>query len=62
MIQGPLQWAIVKDKPRIEASVLHLLDVPGLGVNLADDLESRFPYFTGSWGLPVEREERVVGQ
>jgi L-alanine-DL-glutamate epimerase-like enolase superfamily enzyme len=54
MIQGPLQWAIVKDKPVIKEGYLHLPDQPGLGVALADDLESTFPYVPGSWATPVQ--------
>ncbi|MFP3897349.1 MAG: mandelate racemase/muconate lactonizing enzyme family protein, partial [Anaerolineales bacterium] len=44
MIQGPLQWAILKEKPTIEDGWLVLPDKPGLGVELAEDLEERFPY------------------
>jgi L-alanine-DL-glutamate epimerase-like enolase superfamily enzyme len=57
MIQGPLQWAIVKDKPQIVDGNLHMPNVSGLGVELADDLEARFPYFTGSWAMTVERAD-----
>lgn len=60
MIQGPLQWAILKDKPRIENGNLHLPGKPGLGVELADGLEATFPYITGGWGLPVQRDDVVV--
>lgn len=60
MIQGPLQWAILKPPPRIEAGALHLPDAPGLGVALADDLEATFPYLTGDWALPVHREDFLV--
>ncbi len=55
MIQGPLQWAILAEPPAIHAGVLQFTDQPGFGVTLAPDLERRFPYFSGSWGLPVER-------
>ena len=61
MIQGPLQWAILKHKPEIRDGYLHLPDAPGLGVELAGDLEARFPYVTGGWGLPVQRTDVVVG-
>ena len=60
MIQGPLQWAMVKEMPLIQDGVLHFPDKPGLGVELADALEERFPYFTGSWGLQVNREDIKV--
>jgi len=55
MVQGPLQWAILRDPPRMEAGYLFLPDAPGLGAALADDLEERFPYVEGSWAEPVVR-------
>ena len=55
MIQGPLQWDILKEKPVIRDSFLELPDRPGLGVDLADDLEQRFPYIEGSYGVTVEK-------
>jgi len=58
MIQGPLQWAVLQSVPRIEAGFLHLPSAPGLGVGLVDNLDAQFPYISGSWALPVEREER----
>ena len=55
MSQGPLQWEILRDPPQIEDGHLVLPAAPGLGVDLADDLEQRFPYIEGSWGNPVAR-------
>ena len=55
MVQGPLQWEILREKPRIEDGYLELPDKPGLGVELAEGLEERFPYIEGSWGVKVER-------
>lgn len=55
LIQGPLQWAILQEKPRIEKGWLILPDKSGFGVELADDLEARFPYIEGSYALTVER-------
>ena len=55
MRQGPLQWEILREKPTIEDGHLVLLDAPGFGVELADDLEARFPYIEGPWGDPVQR-------
>ena len=52
--QGPLQWDILKDPPATEG-YLALSDAPGWGVELADDLETRFPYIPGPWGRAVER-------
>ncbi|MGY8825556.1 MAG: mandelate racemase/muconate lactonizing enzyme family protein [Candidatus Latescibacterota bacterium] len=55
MFQGPLQWDIIKQKPHIEEGHLYLPDAPGLGVELADDIEERFPYIEGGWGIKIER-------
>jgi L-alanine-DL-glutamate epimerase-like enolase superfamily enzyme len=55
MVQGPLQWEILKAPPTIENGYLLLPDKPGLGVELADDLEARFPYIEGSWAEPVKK-------
>ena len=55
MRQGPLQWEILREKPLIEDGHLILPDAPGFGVELADDLETRFPYIEGSWGNPIQR-------
>jgi len=57
MIQGPLQWEILKEKPKIEDGWLILPDKPGLGVDLADDLENRFPYIEGGYGIQVKPED-----
>jgi len=55
MIQGPLQWAILADPPRIENGYLILPDRPGLGVELAEDLETRYPYIEGHYAVTVTR-------
>ena len=52
--QGPLQWDILKDPPETEG-YLTLSTAPGWGVELADDLETRFPHSPGPWGRAVER-------
>ena len=52
--QGPLQWDILK-APLATEGYLALPDAPGWGVELADDLETRFPYIPGPWGRAVER-------
>jgi L-alanine-DL-glutamate epimerase-like enolase superfamily enzyme len=54
MIQGPLQWDILRDPPVIEDGHLVLPDAPGLGVNLSDDLEERFPYIEGHYAVPLD--------
>ena len=55
MIQGPLQWAILADKPVIENGYLVLPNKPGLGVSLADNLEETFPYIEGHYAVQVQR-------
>lgn len=55
MIQGPLQWEILAQKPIIEKGWLVLPDKPGLGVELAPDLEDRFPYIEGHYAIEVTR-------
>ncbi|MFC1526083.1 mandelate racemase/muconate lactonizing enzyme family protein [Candidatus Latescibacterota bacterium] len=55
MVQGPLQWEILAEPPHIEDGHLILPDKPGYGVELAADLEERFPYIDGPWAERVER-------
>jgi L-alanine-DL-glutamate epimerase-like enolase superfamily enzyme len=55
MIQGPLQWDILADPPAIEEGWLVLPDKPGLGVELAEDLEERYPYIEGHYAIRVDR-------
>ena len=55
MIQGPLQWDILAGKPAIKAGWLVLPDRPGLGVDLAENLEARFPYLEGHYAIQVFR-------
>lgn len=51
MVQGPLQWGILREPPVTREGWLELPDRPGLGVELAADLERRFPYIEGPWGV-----------
>ena len=55
MIQGPLQWDIIADKPFIKHGWMELPDKPGLGVSLSKNLEERFPYIEGAYAIVVER-------
>lgn len=55
MIQGPLQWEILAEKPTIEDGWLVFPDKPGLGVDLAENLEERFPYIEGHYATQVNR-------
>jgi hypothetical protein len=57
MIQGPLQWEILADKPTIDAGWLDL-DLPqrpGLGVTLAEGLAERFPAIEGHYAIEIQR-------
>jgi L-alanine-DL-glutamate epimerase-like enolase superfamily enzyme len=55
MIQGPLQWAILREKPDIHDGQLCFSYRPGLGVETDDDLENHFPYIEGGYAITVER-------
>ncbi|MCC6168457.1 MAG: mandelate racemase/muconate lactonizing enzyme family protein, partial [Caldilineaceae bacterium] len=55
LIQGPLQWDILAQPPAIVDGWLHLPSRPGLGVELAPNLEQRFPYIEGHYAVTVER-------
>ena len=52
--QGPLQWGIIKENP-VDGGYFTLPDGPGWGGELADDLEERFPWIDGPWGVAEER-------
>ena len=53
MVQGPLQWDILKEYPIKSGSIS--IEGPGLGVNLADNLTVKFPYIEGSYFVDVVR-------
>jgi L-alanine-DL-glutamate epimerase-like enolase superfamily enzyme len=55
MIQGPLQWGILAEKPAIEDGYLVFSDKPGFGVDLAENLEERFPYIEGHYAVQMKR-------
>lgn len=55
MIQGPLQWEILAQRPVIEDGWLSLPTGPGLGVDLAEGLEERYPYVEGHYAVQVTR-------
>ncbi len=54
-IQGPLQWDILTEKPTIEDGHLVFPDAPGLGVDIPDDLEERFPFVDGHYAVTIDR-------
>jgi L-alanine-DL-glutamate epimerase-like enolase superfamily enzyme len=55
MIQGPLQWEVLQEQPVIKDGWLELPDRPGLGVDIGDRLEARFPYIEGNYAISVDR-------
>ena len=55
MIQGPLQWQILADKPVIDGGWLELPERPGLGVRLAEGLAERFPAIEGHYAIEIQR-------
>ena len=56
--QGPLQWGIIEENP-VADGWFTLPPGPGWGVELAGDLEAKFPWIPGRWG---EQEERPARQ
>lgn len=55
MIQGPLQWQMLKHAPVINNGWLEIPETAGLGVEIADQLENDFPYIEGGYAITVER-------
>jgi len=49
---NPLKWEIFKEPYLIENGLLTIPDRPGYGVELIDDIESRFPWKPGSYAKP----------
>ncbi len=56
LIQGPLQWGMLAEKPAIEDGWLVLPDKPGFGVDLAENVAEKYPHVEGHYGLNVERD------
>lgn len=55
MIQGPLQWEILAEKPEITDGYLHLPEKPGFGVDVAEGIATRYPYLEGHYAITVDR-------
>lgn len=55
MHQGPLQWAILKERPEIKDGWMTLPNKAGVGVEIADGLQSKFPYVEGDYMIRVVR-------
>ncbi len=56
LIQGPLQWGMLAEKPLIEDGWLLLPDKPGLGVDLAENVVEKYPHVEGHYGVHIERD------
>ena len=52
---GPDHCRVALNDPPETGGYLSLPTAPGFGVELADDLETRFPQIPGPWGRAVER-------
>lgn len=55
MIQGPLLWGILAEKPTIEAGWLTLPARAGLGATLAQGVEEKYAYVEGNYYVDVFR-------
>ena len=55
MIQGPLQWGILAERPTIEGGWLSLPQGAGLGVEPAEGVSERYPYIEGHYAIQVSR-------
>jgi len=55
MVQGPFRWGIVRDGSRVRGGTVPVLASPGLGVDVIDDLEERYPYVEGHYSVEVYR-------
>lgn len=55
MIQGPLQWEILAEKPNMRDGWLELPARPGIGVQLAEGVAERFPFIEGDYMIQVTR-------
>ena len=55
MIQGPLQWEILAEKPAMRDGWLELPARPGIGVQLAEGVAEHFPFIEGDYMIQVTR-------
>jgi L-alanine-DL-glutamate epimerase-like enolase superfamily enzyme len=55
MVQGPLQNAVLQKPLSIKDGHLELPDTPGLGIELSQDLEERYPFIEGHYAIEVTR-------
>jgi L-alanine-DL-glutamate epimerase-like enolase superfamily enzyme len=59
--QGPLQWDLLAEPPKISAGHLELAAGSGYGVAVAEGIAERYPYVEGDWRLVVTREDVLAG-
>jgi L-alanine-DL-glutamate epimerase-like enolase superfamily enzyme len=52
MTANPLKEGLFKEKVTVKDGYLNIPDKPGLGVELIDDLEEKYPYIPGWWNRP----------
>jgi L-alanine-DL-glutamate epimerase-like enolase superfamily enzyme len=55
MIQGPLQWGMLQEKPLIKDGYLELPAKSGFGVELAADVAGKFPFIEGNYAIVVDK-------
>jgi L-alanine-DL-glutamate epimerase-like enolase superfamily enzyme len=55
MVQGPLKWGVLEGGSPVVDGTLKLSGAPGLGVEVIDDLEERYPYVEGHYSVEVFR-------
>lgn len=55
MVQGPLRWDMIEGGTRVKDGQVSLLESPGLGVEVIDDLEHEYPYVEGHYAVEVFR-------
>lgn len=55
MVQGPLRWGTVIGGTRVHDGMVELASTPGLGVEIIDDLEERYPYVEGHYSVELRR-------
>lgn len=60
MVQGPLKWESLVGGTPVKEGRIELGDAPGFGVEIIDDLESRFPYVEGHYAVEVYRRDHAA--
>ncbi|MBN1400153.1 MAG: mandelate racemase/muconate lactonizing enzyme family protein [Anaerolineae bacterium] len=60
MTANTLKEGLFKERLAVQDGHLDVPDKPGLGVELHDDLEERFPYLPGRWSVSEEEADRLA--